>query len=427
MGHKFTLNEVTGGANALIPLFKAHASKERISIDACVAVASGLAQMLARTTLASVIEPQLEDLKDTYVIVNGDYESSTDPNEWESGADDVTEAVLCEYDRSLSASWLGAQCVDVHMQDDDFVSRLTSGFVQDAMAELIHDSSDKPDDGDTRVLSAAKILSACGVVKSDLVPFCYREPVDVIGPEDSEELQAAHAAANQEETVMSNMDAVYNTVAESVMMGITDGDEIAALFDNASDSDDGIALSGVMLLGLDQSAIPLMRAYLEDNGNDAKKAGDEFAFMVSMAPYATADETHGSPELDDDAEFLRSQGLDPGPTMQTVGPAPPPPAAVQTSVALPPITAAPPATVRPARVPVSGDLPARAIGLLRQFIKQKDEDVAAIIGVSRQTFLNYEKGKARLVLSEAQRNALVVLVDQATEGLREARELIENA
>lgn len=414
MSHKFTWAEVSGGPNTLIPAFKLAAAKRRIDLDACVAVASGIAQMLARTTLANVIEPQLEECKEAYEIVNGAYDGSVG-DEWESGADDATEGILTEYEKSLSASWMGVNCVDVHMQDEDYVSRITGGFVNDAMAELLHDGSEKPDDPDTRVKTHAKILSACGVVKSDLVPFCHREAVDVITEEDSEALQTAHAAATAQEAI--SMEHIYNAVQAAIDDGTVTESEVAGLFDNASDSDDGLALSGVMLLGLDQSAIPALRAYAREQGNDAP---DEFAFMVSMAPYAvTAVETDGSAELDEDAEFLRSQGIDPGPTLQALELAPP---------VMPAITVAPPAVVPPRalnRPPVNGELPARAIMLLRQYIKMKDEDMAAIVGVSRQTYINYEKGKAKLVLNDAQRDALVVVCNDYMTALREALTLIE--
>lgn len=417
MSHKFTWAEVSGGPNALIPAFKLAASKQRISLDACVAVASGIAQALARTTLANVIEPQLQECKEAYEVVNGAYDGSVG-DEWESGADDATEGILTEYEKSLSANWMGVNCVDVHMQDEDYVSRITGGFVNDAMAELLHDGSEKPDDPDTRVKTHAKILSACGVVKSDLVPFCHREAVDVITEEDSDVLQAAHAAATLQETPM-DANLIYNAVYEN-FEGNIDLDEVTAHFDNAVDSDAGLSLSGLTMLGLTADVVPTLRAMIADEDGDVLKAGAEFAFMVSMAPYAvTAVETHGSAELDKDAEFLRSQGIDPGPTLQALELAPP---------VMPAITVAPPAVVPPRalnRPPVNGELPARAIMLLRQYIKMKDEDMAAIVGVSRQTYINYEKGKAKLVLNDAQRDALVVVCNDYMTALREALTLIE--
>lgn len=417
MSHKFTWAEVSGGPNALIPAFKFAASKQRISLDACVAVASGIAQMLARTTLANVIEPQLEECKDAYEIVNGAYDGSVG-DEWESGADDATEGILTEYEKSLSANWMGVNCVDVHMQDEDYVSRITSGFVNDAMAELLHDGSEKPDDPDTRVKTHAKILSACGVVKSDLVPFCHREAVDVITEEDSDVLQAAHAAATLQETPM-DANLIYNAVYEN-FEGAIDLDEVTAHFDNAVDSDAGLSLSGLTMLGLTADAVPTLRAMIADEGGDVLKAGAEFAFMVSMAPYAvTAVETDDASEPEEDeAALLASMGLTPDAPLPVSAPV----------AGLPAITVAPPAVVPPRalnRPPVNGELPARAIVLLRQYIKMKDEDMAAIVGVSRQTYINYEKGKAKLVLNDAQRDALVVVCNDYMTALREALTLIE--
>jgi DNA-binding XRE family transcriptional regulator len=181
-------------------------------------------------------------------------------------------------------------------------------------------------------------------------------------------------------------------------------------------------MSGVTPLGGDMSDVQAIRvqAMLFDK-NEGKRLYD--LIMTGGLPENLQEgvTAHAAtPEDDEAAELAAMMGDAP-----MSGNASPPVAAAPAIQ-----NAGPPDAPKPAkrtRAPsgavagAAGALPAHAFEMIRQYVKLKDEDVASALGVSRQTFINYAKGKPALVPTPEQRQALAKIVDEAIAGLERAK------
>lgn len=134
--------------------------KEHVTRLAVAAV-----EHLMATRIAADVEPYLATLLAEHTAMNGQRPSQGDPaaDEWDSGLDDRMEALFSDPDvgRAVGQGWLGEHTIDSGLHLPDEIGRKAAKFgtaiVGNLSAMVEH--------------SAAKMLSAAGIVMDDLQPI----------------------------------------------------------------------------------------------------------------------------------------------------------------------------------------------------------------------------------------------------------------
>jgi hypothetical protein len=209
-------------------------------------------------------------------------------------------------------------------------------------------------------------------------------------------------------------------------------------FEMASDSDDMLALSGAVPMCLDMEDVPALRAFAAIYGSDAPA---EFITALKGAPYED-DPTdsgdmvvHGEvlgPEI---ADSFLPEGEETDPEMRELLGLPPLPAGAMPAPVivgagpLKPISPATPARSTPhlpGTEPKAGQINRRVFEIMRKRIKVKDEDMAAMLGCARQTFINYAdpKKKTAFVATAEQHAVIAKMIQDTLDDLNEALSLL---
>lgn len=434
-----TAEELVGGPAVVLEALlsdPAITKTTSVSIVAAMAVARKITERKATVFFMEQVETQIKDAYDLYVMLNGEYADCADRaarDNWEAGIDDVIEAVFEPYEKWVSADWFGRSVIDTRlhkpMKDDGrppephvAATELALSFAKDAWRVLTHYHDDEDDK--VKEKSTGQILSSVGVVRSDIEELLTERPV----PTTTEAKEYAMRTMNE---VMNKLHAA---LTQSGALDLPTRTELIPLFENACDDDDGLALSGITPLGGDMDDVEVLRMF----AMSAEDAADDLADLLLAAPYddfpasdnlrAVPPPPMGTPQdvagqemgdTDEDAEMLAMMGggapapasLPPPPVLQIEQGAPPPPPAPK-----PPVQAA----------QTGMEVSPRVFQLMKEHIKAKDEDVGKMLGVSRQTYINYGKDNARAkyVPTPDQRTALVTLLETHRDGLNEALELL---
>lgn len=421
MPNRITLDlaTVTGGPAAIMAAFLADPQVRRtpnMATPVAMTVCRGIAEQLALKNMRDTIEPLVQDTYDMYVLTNGAYEDCADTaarDEWTAGIDDVIERLLEPYERCVSANWFGVNVIDTRLHqavkpgEDSEVAKLAKGFAKDAWRVLIHDMEHDPDDEGPPVLSTAKILSAVGIVASDLKAAMAELP-----PLTAAELQ------QEEQANMSTLQDALEKI-HTHLGGNIDPSAVEPLLDNAIDDDDGIALSGIQALGGELDDCEPLRMFAMEHGDGAAEALVDFLMEgppdFGIEVDAMADQTDNEAAelaalMGGAVEGTPAQGTFTIPGLQVHSP--------NANDSMPPK----PAT-RPGKGDVLGAIPAEAFAIMRSHINLKDDEIALVIGVSRQTFINYGK-KSTFVPSTEQKQALLNLIAEHRGKLDRAYELV---
>lgn len=415
----FELATITGGPAPVLETFLADAPKGTLAVPVAMTVCRGVAEQIAVNNIRALVEPQIQDAYDLYVMVNGEHASVTGTarDEWEAGMDDVIEAVLLPYERCVSADWFGRNVIDTRLHQaveagaDSEVTRLAKGLAKDAWRVLIHDMDHDPDEGGTPVLSTAKILSAIGIVASDLQEVLADRPAPT--PEDVQ-----HA----KERTMAQLADTLTKIHDYLAMTGSDPLSAVAHIENALDSDAGLAISGIKQLAgslATMADVEPLQAYGKQLGDGAV---DAIVDMLTEGPdnnwgLEEAANNDGADETDTEAAELAAMMGDAVPSAPIL-PSPP-------SFGPPPGIAAPRAHIA---IPIpdktiTGAIPAAAFALIRQYVNAKDDDIASGIGVSRQTFINYGK-KSTFVPSPDAKAFLLGKLAETRDACQRAMDLI---
>lgn len=375
-----------------------------------------------RLVLARVqarIEPAIREAYELQCLADGDPNGNVHPDDmdaWTDTMDDAIEALFEPYSQSLTLDFMGRYTIDTRLHQmvasgPDECELLAVAFAKDVWRVLIHDSDE---DNDTHVLTTAKILSAVGIVKDDLIEILG----DMPEPTPAQQEKAR-------EVQMQSMNDIFNEL-HAFHGGEFDEKEIRDLFEMATDSNEVLANSGLVPMGLTMDAHPTLLLFASKYG---PKAGDEFITALKGAPYEE-DATDSKPDTDITGEVGEDEE-ETDPEMRALMGLPPLPAPTAPAAAPDPYLAG--IMNRPQGVPppapakrVTGTIDKRAFALIRQHVKRKDEDVAAGIGISRQTYINYADPakKATLVASDAQTAYLVSMLREEIKGLIAAHDML---
>lgn len=430
---KLTIEGIIGGP---LPVWERFATTPNIHRNVPIQVAgsilANIAKELTLDKMRTEMRTLVEEAYDMYVLLNGTYEDAPEgvaKDDWESGIDDAIEAVIEPYDHCLSANWTATHVIDTRFHrpvkegaKSEF-DTFAGSFADEIWKVLIHftHTDDTTGEKELRQKSAWQILSSVGIMKTDVEEYLAELPA----LDDPQVIQQPTQEAKPMATLQEVLSKIYAHCG-----GVFDRAEYMGFFELARDDDDGIAVSGIQQMGgdLDDCEALRMFAMTEDEGTVDAKLCDMLAAAGGQSVGVT---TPAAPvtDTDEDAELAELMGdpLDIPPFLDKRQNAPAP--------TVPPITTgAPPAPAKAARAKkttagAEGAIPPEAFQLIRTHIKMKDDELAAGIGVSRQTLINYSKDKAKatFVPTPEAKQFLLTTIAAAQSGLAEAFKLVNEA
>lgn len=376
-----------------------------------------IVEKMVKTRVIERIRPAI---RECIAQVDASVENGYIPSDLESVSDaddDAIEELFDSYSASLTQDFIGRYSISTRFRKEvpkgakaeDLV--LAELFANDVWRVLIHDGDE---DSETHVLTTAKILSVVGIVQDDLK--------ELMG-----DMSETAPQPTKDVIDMPPLNDILNRLHDFWGGEYPEPVEFKSFYEMAIDTDDGLALSGLVPLGLELADGQTLRLCFGSGGFEKFTTALAGAPYEEDATYSAADKmvdaAPGEPfgdEEETDPEMRELLGLPPLPEpVQRIANAP----------ALPGLSPPPAASTPRApggKQPTPGTVDKRVFALIRQHVKVKDEDVASLIGVSRQTFINYADPakKAAFVASPEQAAALGKLVQDALDGLNEALELL---
>lgn len=231
-------------------------SAKRPDVDTAMKAVVNAIENTVIVHIADEVQILIDDLYEGYVLLNGEWaDAGEGQSDWESGMDDAVEAAIEPYNSMLSADWLGRKTIgtELHVTDDKGVNGVR-GFClslgQEYYKTLVHDRETG------KSLTPAKIMSAAGIVKTDV-----------------EERLSAHTNPTKQEqdTMAKEENAELNAVVAKIAAHLGAGFDQLTVYDDldlASDEDDILASGPAPRLGLDESDIPLLQSERFVHGDD---------------------------------------------------------------------------------------------------------------------------------------------------------------
>jgi hypothetical protein len=389
INRKFDLSTlIDAGPGKLIPALHRKWT-HHATIDSVMERAVGMVKALAYDWVYTEIYYKLNQAVETYVLMNGPLEKGarlyqSDP--WHEGMDDVIANVLEDYQADVSASWLGEAVIDTRMNEEGAVDRLSGNFANEVWRQMTWlPNKDEPELSGPK--TNAQILSSVGVLRADLEQFV--------------QTRSELPEKEMETLIMNSLETAIPRIKGFVDMLGYDDKALTMILDNALDNDKGLAQGGLQQIG----------ASLDDR--DALRS----AAMM-----------YGTTEL---IKMIRA-----GFTPLTDGGGPQP-APITAQTAQQSVQAAQPAQMpipeKPSRknkadgVPQVGQVPPEAFAILKDYTGVKVEKLGEGLGVSRASYENYLKGKARFFAKPEHSQFLLSVIDGHMTALAKAKAMIEGA
>lgn len=381
---EFTIASLTGGKEAILSNLVAQPAwlaEKYHSIGSTMERAVGIAASIAKGKLYDMAYPELEKRLAAFLARNGPRppfpQEQAAAGEWDSAMDDEVASVFEPYANVLSADWLGRATVDTRLHMEGEEARLMASFAKEAWKQLTYEKN-----------TTAKILSAVGIVSEDI-----------------EALLAASHVQDARTVVELEPDMAMNAVLNKIMLHAGPAAQIGDIALVCNDETDEFILPQAMArLGIDTEDVETLRV--------AVMMGQDTQAMFDMVQSGELlDEEDGadpflagiSAKTEDEAADEASEAVG------AVG------GEVAESALPPPVKLG--RTPRKPTAPVEGQIPAVTLVALKTFANIKDEDAAAIVGVSRATYNNFVKNKTPFVPTEPQRAALREMVRSKINGL----------
>lgn len=300
--------------------------------------------------ISADLKPRLDTMLETYILMNGDRDDTSDTAEWESGIDDLVEAEIEEYVPTLSADWLGNNTIGSGVWDKDGVDKFLASMGREVFKQLTFASAKTP----------LKILAAAGIVQKDVEARLelHNQP------------QEKNMAQDE-----SNLDAVIQKIAAYVGKDY----DILTVYDDldlASDDDNGLAIGAGSRLGLNETDVSVLQDERLFNGDDtAQKLADMLAEAVKggKKPADKKPAAKKAEKVEKPAAKKKVKEVD-------------------------------------ASAEAEGAVKAETLQRLKNACTFKDADIAEALGVSRATFNNWTLGKTSADLNGDQAGVLRDLI-----------------
>lgn len=321
--------------------------------------------------ISQQVHDVLADEYESFCMINGTWEEAEDKDEWEDQADKLVDEAIKPWYPYLSQSWLGENTIATSLHLEDGLNKFCVSLGTEYFKQVTHDNKER------RQASPAKILSAAGITKDDVLT----------------RLERHNNPTNEEiETMTEQQSADLDSVLQKIAAHLGKDYDANAVYndlDLATDDDEILAAGAAPRLGLDESDIPTLQAERMIHGTDAID-------IIMQGVQAVLD---GGTEKKGKGKKAKKEAA-------------PKPAATEAKAVPAPL---PPPT--PAQVASydneEGNLDSAILLALKE-CGAVDAEMAKGMGVSRATYNNYANGKTSLSPNETQYNFLrSELVDRA--------------
>lgn len=419
-----TIDKIVGGSGPILNiLIKDPSFLETTSATIAMNIAKNIAERRFKKKLEETMLAELQAVYDTYVADNGELENSERKGDWEEGMDDAVAALFEPYQTVLTNDFLVDATVDTRLHEENMIANLAVRFASTVWQVLTYYEGKS---------TTAKILSAIGIVKSDIE--------ELMGDRLVAEDESTQPTTPEKETVMpgslnETLKKLYLVCGSDFNVG-----EYMDAFDLATDNDDILAQGAIARLGGDEGDVATLREFRRKHGASAPAMLCDLLLNAENLP--DEEPTVPAEEHVDAASEETEEQREARELAELMGETPPEPTApgVQAGVPLDDPLDIPPAldrrTKKPAATPKpppvkAGEgawgfqVPKEALELIKAHTPDKDQDLGEGVGVSRATYNNYTLGKATLIADEAQLAYLRSVCQGHIEGLTKALELLQ--
>lgn len=341
------LQDYTGDKDTVLSEAMAHpgmSPKRKPTIDTAMKCVVATLEFNVATNIRRVYEPQIVELFEFYCLENGEYDSipEEERDDWGSGVDDKVEALFEPLQATLSADWLARYTIDTHLEVEGGCAKLAEALGKEVFKQLAYGKE------------PGQVLSNAGIMRTDVEIYFEQH----MQPKSQEEKQA------MADETFTDLAGVIETIKAHIG---TDYDELDVRGDleNITDEDEILQGAGASRLGISEADLQVVQLYTLDVGE--KEAVD---LMFNMLQGAAA---------------------------PVVGNAPPPP---------PPAPKAPTVPAAPKAQTSQGFDGKFVLTMIKEHSAVKETELAAEIGVSRSTFVNYGNGKTAFAPTQEQLSTL---------------------
>lgn len=235
-----------------LPAMKIKArSAKRPSLDTAIKCVLQIIEDLVAAHIASAVEPIVQEMYDTQVMLVGERDESDDVQDWDDAMDELLEEAISPYNEMLSADWLAKATIGSALHEENAIQEFADSLGREYYNTLIHDNEER------KPKSAAKIMSSAGITQAQVetaLALHNNNPTE----EEKE---------NMETTDNSELQAVIDKAAAH----LGDGYDELTIYDDldlVSDEDDGLAFGAGARLGLEEQDVRVLQALrLEHEGD----------------------------------------------------------------------------------------------------------------------------------------------------------------
>ena len=372
--------------------------------------------------LKNMITPTIEMARLELVLSIGEPDASWPfyrREEWAASMDDKLEGVIEPYAHVLSSDWTARYTIDSKLHEAGGTDNWVDEFANEVYRNITY-LHKRGEEGAPK--TPAQVLSSVGIVAADIDGFVTSRPTP------SQQQVEEYKTMTLQETIAKLHQ--WNSMTGQ------DANTVMSLLDNALDSDDGLAMSGMSQLGGDMADVISLRASI----HTGLATVQQVAAQIISGP--TQQAAPPQPAFDpgpqrQDVDMDLSQFMGGAPPAVPVMAAPqvqypvpgivPAPGTAPAQPTAAPQTAAdagPPPVKGKKGTPPVGALTPRVFAILKDHSGINSVDLGAQLGVSRGTFDNYAKGKAHCVPSTEHLNYLRNMIGEKIALLTEAYNLL---
>jgi len=384
------------------------------TIEAALGVARNHVQRITTDALKQSVLTDLYNMYDMHVMMYGELPEKArlfQVEPWIEPLEEQLETYFAPREKTVTMDWLGTLDARAPKTRDD-VLRLAESYAKVAYEVLTWYYDHDEQAG--RPKTAAQILSAVGIVRSDLEGY-----VNASAP-NPEPTKGTHP-------MVDTATLITELHTNATALGLT-GNNLADTLDNACDEDAGLGVSGLTgfmvmadvpakhaaLVALKkQYGLPALITMVVSGvvplGAPAVAAPPPAAAPVDLSAFGGAPAPAATPAALDLSAF--AGGAPAAPVVQT-GDAP-----------------APKGKAKKAATATAGDesglVPGPLLAAIRDGTGAKGEELGALVGTSRATFDNYCKGKGKLYVTDVIKQRLLEHVNKHRAMLDEAAAQLE--
>lgn len=248
------------------------APKRKPTIEQAMKAVAAEVEFAASQNVEKSVLPIIQDMYDTYTLMNGEYEDVGVPadgsdvdedtqkaerEEYASGLDDAFELCLEQYEPMLSANWLGTNTIDTRLWEPNAVVTMARSVAKEVFKSLSYQKT------------PAQVLSNAGIVQADVEIYLEQHLTQT--PEKDK------AVAEASDTTL---DDVVTKIRAQIGADF-DQMEVYSDIELALDDDEILANGAGKRLGLDDDDVQQLQMAALEFGDDT---ADEIMTRLAAAP-----------------------------------------------------------------------------------------------------------------------------------------------